>query len=153
MNTRPTPVRLVDLHRFKAWPWLTWLIIDGRVTVDLELLLAKPGGVDLGLWWTLANQGDIITATTTAAGLGWSPNWTRQVLRHTAPVLCLWLDKPIAHLTDDDFDRAATEATRVNVAASTADRFSKRWAATGVLPARHRRPATSRSSPQGPNRP
>ena len=30
-----------------------------------------------------------------AAGLGWSPNWTRQVLRHTAPVLCLWLDKPL----------------------------------------------------------
>jgi integrase len=128
LDERPTPARLVDLHRLKAWPWLTWLIIDRRVTVDLELLLAKPGGVDIGIWWTLANQADIATATTTAAGLGWSSNWTRQVLGHTAPALCLWLDKPLAALTDDDFDLAAAEAARVNVAAATADRFSKRCA-------------------------
>lgn len=128
LDERPTAARLVDLHRLKAWPWLTWLIIDRRVRVDLELLLAKPGGVDLGVWWTLANQADVTTATETAAGLGWSPNWTRQVLQHTAPVLCLWLDKPLSALTDDDFDRATIEAGRVNVAASTADRFAKRCA-------------------------
>ena len=140
LDERPTAARLVDLHRLKAWPWLTWLIIDRRVRVDLELLLAKPGGVDLGVWWTLANQADVTAATETAAGLGWSPNWTRQVLRHTAPVLCLWLDKPLSALTDDDFDRAAVEAARANVAASTADRFVEavRRAATGVLPAGHR---------------
>ncbi len=23
--TRPTSTRLLDLHRLKAWPWLTWL--------------------------------------------------------------------------------------------------------------------------------
>ncbi len=128
LDERPMPARLVDLHRLKAWPWLTWLIIDRHVGVDLELLLAKPGGVDLGVWWALANQDDIATATATATGLGWSPNWTRQVLRHTAPVLCLWLDKSISVLADDDFDHAAEEAARVNVAASTADRFSKRCA-------------------------
>lgn len=93
LDERPTAARLVDLHRLKAWPFLTWLIIDRRVRVDLELLLAKPGGVDLGLWWTLANHVDVTAATETAAGLGWSQNWTRQVLGHTAPVLCLWLDK------------------------------------------------------------
>ena len=133
MNTRPTPARLVDLHRLKAWPWLTWLIIDRRVSVDLEVLLAKPSGIDIGLWWTLANRGEVSAATSTAAVLGWSANWTRQVLRHTAPVLCLWLDKPLAELTDDDFDRASVEAARVNVAASTADRFSKRTAALRQL--------------------
>lgn len=95
-DERPTAARLLDLHRLKAWPFLTWLIIDRRVRVDLELLLAKPGGVDLGVWWTLANEAEITAATETAAGLGWSPNWTRQVLRHTAPVLCLWLDKPLS---------------------------------------------------------
>ncbi len=133
MNTRPTSARLVDLHRLKAWPWLTWLIIDRRVSADLEVLLAKPSGVDIGLWWTVANRGEVSAATSTAAALGWSTNWTRQVLRHTAPVLCLWLDKPLAELTDDDFDRASVEAARVDVAASTADRFCKRTAALRQL--------------------
>jgi integrase len=126
---RPTPVRLVDLHRLKAWPWLTWLMIEGRVHPDLELLLAKPPGVDVGLWWTLANQADVTAASETAAGLGWSANWARQVLRHTAPVLCLWLGKRLVELIDADFDAAAVEATSLNVPASTADRFTKRCAA------------------------
>ena len=69
----------------------------------------------------------------TAAGLGWSPNWTRQVLRHTAAVLCLWLDKPLSAVIDDDFDRAVAEAGSINVAASTADRFTKRTAALRQL--------------------
>jgi integrase len=126
---RPTPVRLVDLHRLKAWPWLTWLMIDRRVRPDLELLLAKPPGVDVGLWWTLANQADVAAASDVAAGLGWSPNWSRQVLGHTAPVMCLWLDKTLIELTDADFDTATTEAFTVNVSVSTADRFAKRTAA------------------------
>ena len=126
---RPTPVRLVDLHRLKAWPWLTWLMVDRRLRPDLELLLAKPPGVDVGLWWTLANQADVSAAVGVAAGLGWSANWTRQVLRHTAPVMCLGLDKTLIELTDADFDTAIAEAFTVNVPASTADRFAKRTAA------------------------
>lgn len=126
---RPTADRLVDLHRLKAWPFLTWLFVDRRLQPDLELLLAKPGGVDLGLWWTIAHADDVDVAGGIAAGLGWSPNWTRQVLRHTAPVLCLWLDKRLTGLSDGDFDTAAAAATQANVAASTADRFVKRLAA------------------------
>ena len=133
MASRPTAVRLVDLHRLKAWPWLTWLILSGRVRCDLELLLAKPPGTDVGLWWTLSHETEVAEAAVTAAGLGWSPNWTRQVLRHTAPVLCLWLDKPLSAVSDDDFDRAVAEAGSVNVAASTADRFAKRTAALRQL--------------------
>ncbi len=127
--TRPTSTRLLDLHRLKAWPWLTWLFVDRRLRPDLELLLAKPGGVDVGLWWTLANETDVCAARETAAALGWSPNWIRQVLGHTAPVLCLWLDKSLTELTDGDFDAAITEAGRANVAASTTDRFGIRTAA------------------------
>jgi integrase len=127
--TRPTATRLVDLHRLKAWPWLTWLFIDRRLRPDLELLLAKPGGVDVGLWWTLANDVDVAAAAEVASGLGWSLNWTRQVLRHTAPMLCLWLDKSLSDLTDDDFDTAVGEASTLNLAAATADRFAKRTAA------------------------
>ncbi len=126
---RPTSTRLIDLHRLKAWPWLTWLLVDRRLRPDLELLLAKPGGVDVGLWWTLANETDVCAARETAAALGWSPNWIRQVLRHTAPVLCLWLDKFLTELTDGDFNTAVAEAGRVNVTTSTADRFVRRTAA------------------------
>lgn len=126
---RPTPLRLLDLHRLRAWPWLTWLLVERRLRPDLELLLAKPGGVDVGQWWTVAHAADVAAARTTADGLGWSPNWTRQVLQHTAPVLCLWADKSLTQLVDDDFDRAITEGGRVNVAASTAARFEARTAA------------------------
>ncbi len=127
--TRPTSTRLLDVHRLKAWPWLTWLFIDQRLRPDLELLLAKPPGVDLGVWWVLANHIDVTAARVTAAGLGWSTNWARQVLQHTAPLLCLWLDKGLTELTDEDFDAAITEARTVNVGMLAADRFGKRTSA------------------------
>ena len=117
---------LVDLHRHKGWPFLTWLLVDGRLQTDLELLLAKPGGVDIGTWWSLAHPGDVARARQVAARLGWSPNWSRQVIRHTSPVLCLWLSKPLGELTDADFDTAAEEAERLNVLPSTRDRFAGR---------------------------
>jgi len=37
------------------------------------------------------------------------------VIRHTAPVLCLWLGKTLAELADGDFDTAALEAERIDV--------------------------------------
>jgi integrase len=131
--SRPTAARLVDLHRMKAWPLFTWLVIDDRLRPDLELLLAKPGGVDLGTWWSIAHAGDVAMAASVAERLGWSSNWTRQVIRHTAPVLCLWLGKTFTELTDDDFDTAAREAERTNVRASAAARFTGRCAALRQL--------------------
>lgn len=130
---RTTPARLAELHRFKAWPFLTWLLVEGRLQADLELLLAKPGGVDLGLWWSAAHPGDVGRAQQAADRLGWSANWARQVIRHTAPVLCLWLGKTLAELTDSDFDAAAVEADRLNVRASTRDRFTGRCLALRQL--------------------
>lgn len=130
---RPTSARLADLHRFKAWPLFTWLVIEGRLRPDLELLLAKPGGVDLGVWWAVAHASDVELAKAVAERLGWSPNWARQVIRHTAPVLCLWLGKTLGELTDDDFDAAASEADRANVRGSTRDRFAGRCLALRQL--------------------
>src|SRR5215216_3479446 len=71
--TRPTSARLIDLHRLKAWPLFTWLVVDGRLQPDLELLLAKPGGVDLGTWWSIAHADDLVAAREVAERLGWSP--------------------------------------------------------------------------------
>jgi site-specific recombinase XerD len=131
--TRPTSARLADLHRVKAWPFFTWLVVDGRLRPDLELLLAKPGGVDLGMWWSIAHTGDVALAHEIADRLGWSPNWARQVIRHTAPVVCLWLGKTLPELTDGDFDSAAREAERVNVRLSTSARFAGRCLALRQL--------------------
>jgi len=121
---RPTNARLADLHRHKAWPLLTWLLVEGRLRADLELLLTKPAGVDLGMWWTDAQGDDVELAIGVAERLGWSTNWARQVIHHTAPVLCLWAGKGLTGLSDADFDAAAVEAERVNVAPSTRNRFA-----------------------------
>ncbi len=130
---RPTSTRLVDLHRVKAWPLFTWLVVDGRLQPDLELLLAKPGGVDLGRWWSVAHPQDVELAHQVAERLGWSANWAHQVIGHTAPVLCLWLGKTLTELTDDDFDRAARQAEQANVRVSTRDRFAGRCLALRQL--------------------
>lgn len=131
--TRPTSARLADLHRLNAWPLFTWLVVDGRLRPDLELLLAKPGGVDLAAWWSIAHADDVEAAGEIADRLGWSPNWARQVVRHTLPVVCLWLGKTFTQLTDDDFERAASEATRTNVRPSTRARFAGRCLALRQL--------------------
>jgi DNA-binding Xre family transcriptional regulator len=55
------------------------------------------------------------------------------VIRHTAPVLCLWLSKALTELVDADFDSAAEEAERLNVRASTRDRFAGRCLALRQL--------------------
>lgn len=131
--SRPTPARLADLHRHKAWPLLTWAAVDERIHVDLELLLAKPGGVDVGMWWRLAHPDDETTARRAAGDLGWSVNWTRQVIRHTMPVLCLSLDKTLTEIAVDDFAVAASEAERACVRTSTRDRFIGRCSALWQL--------------------
>lgn len=127
--TRPTAARLADLHRHKAWPLLTWALTTGRISTDLELLLAKPGGVDLGVWWTRAHPDDVARVHQAASVLGWSDNWTHQVAAHTLPMLLLWLDKTLDELTDTDFARASDEADRACVRPCTRNRFVGRCTA------------------------
>src|SRR5262249_2006703 len=47
---RPTPARLAGLKRTGAWPFLSWCFVEGHLTPDLDLLLAKTPG-DLYLQW------------------------------------------------------------------------------------------------------
>jgi hypothetical protein len=37
---RSTPARLADLHRLKAWPFLSWCFVHRHLVPDVELLLA-----------------------------------------------------------------------------------------------------------------
>lgn len=110
--TRATPARLLDLHRVKAWPFMTWLFVTGRVRPDLELILAKPCGVDLPAVWAATNAADVERVEAKAIEMGWSPNWTRQVVVLAMSLLCVWADKTLGQLDDDDFNAVLDELDR-----------------------------------------
>jgi hypothetical protein len=100
--TRPTPARLADLHRADAWPFVVWCFVAGHLRPDAELLLAKPGGVELASVWDAAHPGDAARVAQVGQRLGWSANRTRQVCRHTLPVVCLAAGKTLDELTEGD---------------------------------------------------
>jgi integrase len=104
---RTTPARLADLHRADAWPFVVWCFVAGHLRPDAELLLAKPGGVELASVWEAAHPGDAARVAQAGQRLGWSANWTRQVCRHTLPVVCLAAGKTLDELTEDDLSRFA----------------------------------------------
>jgi len=106
---RPTPARLADLHRDDAWPFVVWASVAGCLRVDVELLLAKPGGVDLSVVWDRLHPGEIERAEAIGRALGWSANWVRQVARHSLPVVCTRVAKALDRLTDDDLARFRCE--------------------------------------------
>jgi hypothetical protein len=99
---RATPARLADLHRADAWPFVVWCSLAGHLRPDAELLLAKPGGVELASVWDAAHPGDAARVAQAGQRLGWSANWTRQVCRHTLPVVCLTAGKTLDELTEGD---------------------------------------------------
>jgi hypothetical protein len=109
---------LADVHRLKAWPFFTWLVVDSRMRPNLELLLAKPPGVGVGVWWSIANPAMCSASPSSPNGSGGA---------RTGPV------KALAELTDDDFDTSTREAEGANVAASTHDRLTGRCLALRQL--------------------
>jgi integrase len=123
----PTRTRLRDLHRFKAWPLLSWCLIEDHVRADLELLLAKPGGCELPKTWCDRHPDDVAAVVEAGQVLGWSENWTRQVTVLTLPILCLWAGKGLGAISDDDFDAILAELDRLeHVSFSAADHARKR---------------------------
>jgi integrase len=100
---RSTPARLADLHRLKAWPFLSWCFVHRHVAPDLELLLAKPAGVGLPVEWAASDPDSLAAIAEAAAVLGWSKNWQRQVGLLAASTICLHTGKSVRELTEDDF--------------------------------------------------
>jgi len=109
---RPTPARVAEPHREKAWPFVVWAGVAGHLHLDAELLLAKPGGVDLSVVWDRLHPGDIDRATSVGRELGWSANWIRQVARHALPVVCTWAGKNLGELGDEDLSGFRAEVER-----------------------------------------
>lgn len=105
----PTRDRLTALHRHKAWPFMTWLFVSGRVRPDIELILAKPPGVDLPAVWAESNRSDVERVTATALEMGWRPNWVHQVAVLALSMVALRAGKTLHELTDADFDSVIEE--------------------------------------------
>jgi len=104
--SRPTPARLTDLKRTRAWSFLTWCFVEGHLRPDLDLLLAKLPG-DLYEGWTSRHADDVARIVGVAERFDWSANWTRDVSRGGLSLLCLTAGKTLDDLTDDDFDAFA----------------------------------------------
>ncbi|MGH9120319.1 MAG: hypothetical protein ACRD0A_21355 [Acidimicrobiales bacterium] len=100
---RLIPARLADLRRTRAWSFVTWCFLEGVLTPDLALLLAKTPG-DLYIEWGRRHPGDVERVVEVARRFGWSDNWTRDVSRGGLTIMCLWAGKDLDELTDADFD-------------------------------------------------
>ncbi len=109
---RSTPARLSDLHRAKAWPFVVWCFVSGRLQPDVEILLSKPGGVELASVWKAAHPGEIEAVAEVGQRFSWSENWIRQVSWHSLPVVCLWAGKSLRELNSEDLVAFTTAADR-----------------------------------------
>jgi site-specific recombinase XerD len=105
---RPTQARLADLGRSRAWPLICWAWVNGRLPIDLDLMLAKRQG-DLYAVWAAAHPQDVTRVAGCAATLGWGPSWARQVSVVGLAVVCLHAGgKTLDELTDDDITSCTT---------------------------------------------
>ena len=86
------PARLTDLHRLKAWPFVSWCFVQRHLVPDVELLLAKPGGCGLPVEWAEHEPDNLAAVAEAAAVLGWSASWQRQVGLLAASTIsaCTW---------------------------------------------------------------
>lgn len=101
--SRSIPARLNDLHRFKAWPFVSWCFVQRHLVPDVELLLAKPAGCGLPVQWAVSDSDSAAAVAEAAAVLGWSANWLRQVRLLAASTICLHTGKGVRELDEDDF--------------------------------------------------
>lgn len=118
--TGPLPGRLVDLERSRAWPLLAFAALTGRVTVDIDLLVAKDMG-SFGVAAEHVHSADLRWAREAAGRLGWAPKWTDTVVRGCLALIMVWAAKPIAELTVADLD-AFRDAVSNSPAASRSTR-------------------------------
>ncbi|HTW97917.1 MAG TPA: tyrosine-type recombinase/integrase, partial [Acidimicrobiales bacterium] len=115
---RPTPARLVDLHRSGAWCFLCWCFLEGYLRPDLDLLLAKTPG-DLYLAWAERHDEDLGRLREVAERFSWCANWTKQLSAGLA-MICLWSGRSIEELDDalfDEFLRALDDCPSATSAA------------------------------------
>jgi integrase len=108
--TRPTPARVADLRRSRAWLFVCWCFLEGYLRPDLDLLVAKTPG-DLYAAWAQRHPDDVTRVREVAVRFGWSADWTRDLVAGMA-LLCLWAGKRLGELDGADFERFLAEIDR-----------------------------------------
>jgi len=115
--TRPTPARITDLRRTGAWTFLTWCFCVGHLSPDVDLLAAKGSGAHYVTWGRF-NPDDVAGATEVGRSLGWADSWVHLVCVDGLGMVCLWAQKRMVDLTDDDlyaFEEAVNEAPSMSI--------------------------------------
>jgi integrase len=100
---RPTRARLLDLDRTRAWPFITWCILEGRLRADLDLLASRTG--DHLMAWADRHRDEVATAMDIAHQLSWKRAWVDQVARGQLALVCMTMDVGL-----DGLDRATMDA-------------------------------------------
>ncbi|MHB8345518.1 MAG: tyrosine-type recombinase/integrase [Ferrimicrobium sp.] len=100
---RPTRARLLDLDRTRAWPFITWCILEGRLRADLDLLASRTGGHLMA--WADRHRDEVATAMDIAHQLSWKRAWVDQVARGQLALVCMTMDVGLR-----DLDRATMDA-------------------------------------------
>ncbi len=110
--TKPTPLRVRDLDRTRAWPFLTWCFLTETCMADLDLLGAYAKGAHLAVWakW---HQEEVERARNVAHELGWAPSWTHQVCIQQLGLVCMTTNRRLDELTADVLVRFAGELATV----------------------------------------
>ena len=105
---RPTPARLVDIGRAKAWPFLTWAFVTGVLKPDLDLLGARANGAHFSTW-AACHPDDVDRALSVAVELGWAPSWSHQVCVNALALVCMSTSSRLDGLDAVTLDRFAAE--------------------------------------------
>lgn len=118
---RPTRSRLADLSRIKAWPFLAWAGLTGRVQLDLDLLCAK----NLGSMSATIRQLEpdaFERLWERARRLGWSYHWGRSVIDQFLPAVLAFSATRISALSAEMLEEFEAALGEVESATATTRR-------------------------------
>ncbi len=99
---RSTAARSVDLDRTKAWSFVTWCIIEGRIKADLDLLATRTGSHFVA--WADRHPDQVAAALETARQLSWKPAWALQVGRSQLALVCMTMGVGLSDLDREVLD-------------------------------------------------
>ena len=119
--TRPTRTRLADLSRIRAWSFLSWVGLAGRVQLDLDLLCAKNfGSMSATIRQLQPETFEGLWAT--ARRLGWSYHWSRSVIDQFVPGVLAFSATKIEEISAELLDTFEQALGKVESASATTRR-------------------------------
>lgn len=118
---RPTRTRLADLSRIRAWSFLSWAGLAGRLQLDLDLLCAKNFG-SMSATIRQLQPGAFCQLWERARRLGWSYYWSRSVIDQFVPGVLAWSATRIEQISGELLDAFEVALSEVESASATTRR-------------------------------